>query len=148
VKRWMVVALVVALTAGVVPAALAGIGTSEGDRSQFMADGMIVDAWTADGVGYVSLTPQTGTRDVKDVIARGELFTVKVAANCELVECVPPPGAVFLDFWQVEWAADTSPGARVLVRGLIDRSVPGAPVYVVYRLQVYADATPPPGTIL
>ncbi len=70
-KRWMLVVLVAALAAGLVPVAIAGTGGSDGDRSQFMVEGVVQYITAGDGCNYVVITPTTGTKDVKDLVRAG-----------------------------------------------------------------------------
>lgn len=133
-KRWMVVALVGLLAAGLVPAAVAGIGGSDGDRSQFMLEGLVQSIEGGDGCNYVVITPTTGTKDVKDLVRAGETVSVTLPEDVAVVECVPPPGSVVIPLDSVD-AGDT-----VMARGIIDRSG-SAPEYVAFRFQLmsYAD---------
>ncbi len=132
-KRWMMVALVVALAAAVVPVAIAGTGGSGGDRSQFMVEGIVQTVVPCDGGHLVTVTPTTGTKDVKDIVRSGQAMTVKLPDGVSVVECVPPPGAVVISLDKV------TPGCRVMARGVIVRSDSGV-AYVAFSFQLMSYA--------
>lgn len=132
-KRWMVVALVGLLAAGLVPAAVAGIGGSDGDRSQFMLEGVVQYVAPGDGCNYVVITPTTGTKDVKDLVRAGSTVSVTLPDDVAVIECVPPPGAVVIPL------ANVGTGDIVMARGLIDRSGSTAE-YVAFRFQLMSYA--------
>jgi hypothetical protein len=135
VKRWMMVALVAVLAAGLVPVAIAGTG-SDGDRSQFMVEGTVQYIEAGDGCNYVVLTPSTGTRDVKDIVRAGTAMTVKLPDGVSVIECVPPPGSVVIPL------SDVGPNDTVMARGVIDRSG-STPEYVAFRFQLMSYAAAP-----
>ncbi len=132
-KRWMMVAFVVALTAALVPVAIAGTGGSGGDRSQFMVEGIVYNVDDHGDFAYVVVTPTTGTKDVKDIVLSGELMTVKLPASVSVIECVPPPGSVLIPL------SNVTPGCRVMARGVIDRSGPEV-AYVAFSFQLMSYA--------
>jgi len=133
VKRWMVVALVALLAAGLVPVAVAGIGGSDGDRSQFMVEGIVqsVDIPVDGDYNYVVLMPTTGTRDVKSFVRNATPMTIKLPKSLAVIECVPPPGSVAIPL------SDVGFGDSVLARGVIDRE---AAEYVAFRFQLMSYA--------
>lgn len=136
-KRWMVVALVGVLAAGLVPAVTAGGEGSDGDRAQFMAEGDFLHAgygYWADQSPHVALNVALGTKDVKSYI--GKDLVTKVDPDCDFVECVDGP--YWFDMEHFDWVMDLCPGARVMVRGSIDRSDPHSPVYVITKMQIHA----------
>lgn len=131
-KRWMLVVLVAALAAGLVPVAIAATGGSDGDRSQFMVEGVVqyIDGGTADdGCSYVVITPTTGTKDVKNLVRAGATMSVTLPDDVAVVECVPPPGSVVIPLENV------GTGDIVMARGVIDRS-DSTPEYVAFRFQL------------
>lgn len=136
-KRWMVLALVGVLAAVLVPAVMAGGEGSDGDRTQFMAEGEFLYAgyglW-ADGSPHVALDVALGTKDVKSYI--GETLVTKVDPDCDFVECLDGP--YWFDMEHFDWVTALGVGARVMVRGSIDRSEPGEPVYVITKMQIHA----------
>jgi hypothetical protein len=134
----MVVALVGVLVAALVPAVMAASGEgSEGDRSQFMAEGSFQYAgygYWEDGSPHVAVEVSLGTKDVKSLID-GRLIA-KVAPDCAFVECLDGPYWFYME--DFDWVMDLRVGARVMVRGNIDRSGPGDPVYVITKMQIHA----------
>jgi hypothetical protein len=133
-KRWMLVVLVAALAAGLVPVAIAATGGSDGDRSQFMVEGVVQYIEAGDGCDYVVITPTKGTKDVKNLVRAGAAMSVTLPEGVAVVECVPPPGSVVIPLENV------GTGDIVMARGLIDRSG-STPEYVAFRFQLmsYAD---------
>jgi hypothetical protein len=136
-KRWMVVALVAALAAGLVPAVMAAGGEgSEGDRSQFMVEGAVQYVAAGDGCNYVVITPTTGTKDVKDLVRAGKTVSVTLPEGVAVIECVPPPGSVVIPLSKV------TTGCTVMARGVIDRSGT-TPEFVAFRFQLMSYAPAP-----
>jgi hypothetical protein len=135
-KRWMVVALVGVLAAMLVPAAVAGIGGSDGDRSQFMVEGVVQCVEEGDGCNYILVTPATGTKDVKDIVRAGTTMKVELPDGVAVIECVPPPGSVVIPLSKV------TTGCTVMARGVIDRSG-STPEYVAFRFQLMSYAPAP-----
>ena len=135
-KRWMVVALVGVLAAVLVPAAVAGIGGSGGDRSQFMLEGVVQYVAAGDGCNYVVITPTTGTKDVKDLVRAGKTVSVTLPEDVAVIECVPPPGSAVIPLSSV------TTGCTVMARGVIDRGG-STPEYVAFRFQLMSYAPAP-----
>jgi hypothetical protein len=135
-KRWMVVALVAVLAAVLVPVAAAGIGGSDGDRSQFMLEGVVQYIAAGDGCNHVLLLPTTGTKDVKDLVRAGETMSVTLPEGVAVIECVPPPGSRVIPL------SNVTTGCTVMARGVIDRSG-STPEYVASRFQLMSYAPAP-----
>ncbi len=140
-KRWMVVALVAALAAVLVPVALAGGDTPGvedhlgGAPSEFLAEGHLMWVGEDDADPYVNVWLTQGTRAVKDVV--GTEITAKLATNCAIVECVDGGELRTYNGLQALWEADPTRVIRVRIRGTVDNSDDEA-VYVITRLQVHA----------
>jgi hypothetical protein len=131
VKRWIVAGLAVVLVLTVAPAAMAGNGKAHG-KSKFMAKGPVT-AVDPDG-GTLALTVKTGTKTVRPY--RGLDLPVLVAAGAKLRQATPD-GCVNITL------ADIAPGAKVMVKGRIDRSDPAAPVFVATWVLVKVPAEAP-----
>jgi hypothetical protein len=144
-KRWMVVALVAALAAVLVPVALAGGDTPGvedhlgGAPSEFLAEGHLTWVGDDDADPYVNVWVTQGTRAVKDVVdSEYPEITAKLATNCAIVECVDGGELRTYDELQAFWEADPTRVVRVRIRGSIELDDAGEAVYVITRLQVHA----------
>jgi hypothetical protein len=133
----MLVALVAVLAAGLAPAVMAGTGGSDGDRSQFMVEGLVqyVDFRDEGDYDYVVLTVTTGTKDVKDLARKNMTMTLKLPKSVLVIECVPPPGSVVIPLSRV------TTGCRVMARGTIVRAEQDE--YVPYRFHLMSYAAAP-----
>ena len=144
-KRWMVVAVVAALAAVLVPVALAGgdvPGVEDhlgGAPSEFLAEGHLTCVGPEDDDPYVNVWLTQGTRAVKDVVdSEDSQITAKLATNCAIVECVDGGELRTYDELQAFWEdVDPARVIRVRIRGSVEATDAGA-VYVLTRLQLHA----------
>ena len=136
-KRWSVVVLVVALTLTVVPLAAAGSGGGAAKgKSKFNLVGKVV---AVDGAaGSLTVRVKAGAKTVKGF--RGvdlALVLALVVDPAARVRLVTADGCV------AALLGDVPVGAKVKVRGRIDRTDPAAPpVYVALCVKAKAPVAP------
>jgi hypothetical protein len=136
VKKLLLVAVVVALTLTLAP--LAGAGKPGGGwkhgKAKFNLVGTVVavDAAATDTTaGTVTVKVKAGTKTVRAFRGKEAVMNVALTAKVRLLT---DDGAVAIAL------ADVPPGGKVIVRGVIDRTDPAAPVFTVKHLKVKAPA--------
>ena len=134
-KRWSVVVLVVAITLAVVPLAAAGNGSGGGaakGKSKFNLVGKVVAVNAA--TGSLTVRVKAGTKTVKAFRGVDLALVVDQAARVRLVTADGCVAALL---------GDVPVGAKVKVRGRIDRTDPAAPqVYVALCVKAKAPVAP------
>ena len=135
-KRWSVAVLVVALTLAAVPLAAAGTGNGGGTakgKSNFNLVGKMVAVGAA--AGSLTVRAKTGTKTVKAFRAADLVLVVDPAARVRRVTADGRVAAVL---------GDVPVGAKVKVRGRIERIDPAAPAYVALCVKARAPVSPEP----
>jgi hypothetical protein len=147
VKKLLLIAVTVALSLTLVPLALAGAPGGGGwkhGKAKFNLVGTVKIVTAADtaadpaAVSTLTIKVKAGTKTVRAF--RGTEATMTVAADAK-IRLLTRHGAVAIAL------ADVPAGARVKVRGTIDRTDPAAPVFTIKDLKVHplpAEVTPPP----
>ena len=139
-KRWIVLVLAVALALAVVPLATASNGGG-GDKGKgklkFELVGTVSAINDASSEATLTVFVKAGNRPVKE-FRHGELELV--VAEGARVRIVTAEGCTTATLAEVRalW------GAKVKVRGRVDRSTPGSPVYIALDIKARALAEPDP----
>ncbi len=130
--RWILVALVVALCLAVVPPALAHPGAAKG-KVKFEAVGKVT---AVDGAAMtLTVNVKAGTKTIKAFRGTDVLTTVAQTATVRV--------AIAHVWLQAAKLADLAVGAKVKVRGTIDRTVPATPVFTVTNVKAWQPAAVP-----
>ena len=133
-KRWSVAVLVVVIVLAVVPLAAAGSGGGLAKvKSKFNLVGTVVaaDATT----GSLTVRVKAGTKTVKAFRGVDLALVVDPAARVRLVTADGCVAALL---------SDLTVGAKVKVRGRIDRTDPVVPVYIALCVKAKAPVAPEP----
>jgi len=136
VKRLLLIAAVAALALTLVPLAVAGApgGGWKHGKAKFNLVGTVVavDANATDTTaGTVTVKVKAGTRTVRAFRGKEATMTVLLSAKVRLLT---GDGAVAITL------AEVPVNGKVKVRGIIDRTDPAAPVFIVKDLKVRAPA--------
>jgi hypothetical protein len=136
-KKWLVLALVVALALAVVPLALAGGGGEKAGKARGKAKFNLVGKVVAADAEAATLTVhvKSGTKTVRAY--RGADLALVVDSDAR-VRLVTAEGVAVVTL------ADLPVGAKVKVRGTIDRSDPAAPMYRARFVQAKGAPAPEP----
>jgi hypothetical protein len=147
VKKLLLIVVVAALALTLAPLALAG-GPGHGGwkhgKAKFNLVGVVVTKSVADttvdpaALSTITIKVKAGTKTVR--ACRGKEATMNVAPGAK-VWMLTRDGAV------AKTLADVPDGARVKVRGTIDRTDPANPVFTIKNLkyhEVVTEVTPPP----
>ena len=126
-KRWSVAVLVTVLALAVVPLATAGSGGAAKGKSKFNLVGTVVAVDAT--AGSLTVRVKAGTKTVKAFRGADLALVVDPAARVRLVTAAGCVAALL---------GDVPVGAKVKVRGRIDRTDPAAPVPVYVALCVKA----------
>jgi len=134
--RWILVALVVALGLALVPLALAHPGGAAKGNVKFEAVGKVT---AVDGTAMaLTVKVKAGTKTIKAFRGTGVLMTVAPTATVRV--------AIAHKRLRAATLADAAVGARVKVRGTIDRTDPANPVFTVTNVKAWQSAAVPAPT--
>ena len=142
-KRWIVLLLAVALALAVVPLAAAGPGNHWAHgKNKFNLVGTVVGVTVPDPTatsGLLTVKVKTGTKTVRAF--RGQDLTLTLTVDpAARVRLVIGEGCVVATLGQLE------PGMKVKVRGTIDRTNRGAPVFTAKWIKAKMMPTPEPSS--
>jgi hypothetical protein len=147
VKKLLLIGVVAALALTLAPLALAGAPGGGGwkhGKAKFHLVGVVVTKSVADtafdpaAISTITIKVKAGTKTVRAF--RGTEATMNVAAGAK-IWMLTGDGAV------AKTLADVPDGAKVKVRGTIDRTDPANPVFTIKNLkyrEVVTEVTPPP----